>query len=74
VGSDADLVIYDTDYRGTVSAASQHTNCDYNGFEGMPIEGRPSVVTVRGKVQVRDGRFVGERGRGRLLKRQPSYF
>jgi dihydropyrimidinase len=49
-------------------------NNDYSGFEGMPIEGRPSVVTVRGKVQVRDGKFVGERGRGRMLKREPSYF
>lgn len=74
VGSDADLVIYDPDYRGALSAASQHTNCDYNGFEGMRIEGRPSVVTVRGIVQVRDGKFVGQRGRGRLLKREPLYF
>lgn len=74
VGSDADLVIYDTDYRGTVSAAAQFTKCDYSGFEGMQIEGRPSVVTVRGKVQVRDGTFVGERGRGQLLKREPAYF
>jgi dihydropyrimidinase len=74
VGSDADLVIYDPDYRGVISAATQHTNCDYNGFEGMPVEGRPSVVTVRGVVQVRDGQFVGEPGRGRLLKREPMYF
>lgn len=74
VGSDADLVIYDPDYRGTLSVSSQHVNNDYNGFEGMPIEGRPSVVTVRGKIQVRDGEFVGERGRGRLLRRDPMYF
>jgi dihydropyrimidinase len=74
VGSDADLVIYDSDYRGIVSAATQHTNCDYSGFEGMKIEGRPSVVTVRGRVQVRDEQFVGERGRGLLLKREPGYF
>lgn len=74
VGSDADLVIYDDTYRGRVSAATQHTDCDYNGFEGMEIEGRPAVVTVRGKVQVRDGKFVGEGGRGRMLKRQPAYF
>jgi len=73
-GSDADLVIYDPDYRGVLSAATQHSNCDYSGFEGMEIEGRPSVVTVRGRVQVRDGKFVGERGRGRLLKREPMYF
>jgi dihydropyrimidinase len=73
VGSDADLVIYDTDYRGTISAATQHSNNDYNGFEGFAIEGRPSVVTVRGKVQVRDGVFVGEPGRGRMLRREPQY-
>src|SRR5580698_4444274 len=73
VGSDADLVIYDTEYRGTVSAATQHTNNDYNGFEGFAIEGRPSIVTVRGKVEVRDGVFVGEHGRGRMLRRVPQY-
>jgi len=74
VGSDADLVVYDTSYRGVASVKSQHTNNDYNGFEGMEIEGRPSAVTVRGKVQVRDGTFVGERGRGKLLKREPTHF
>lgn len=74
VGSDADLVVYDPNYRGTASVKTQHVNNDYNGFEGMSIEGRPSVVTVRGKVQVRDGTFIGEKGRGRLLKREPTYF
>ena len=74
VGSDADIVVFDTNYRGRVSVKSQHVNNDYNGFEGMPIEGRPSAVTVRGKVQVQDGKFVGERGRGRMLKRDPAYF
>ena len=74
VGSDADLVVYDTNYRGVISAKTHCTNNDYNAFEGMPIECRPSVVTVRGKVQVRDGKFVGERGRGKMLKREPSHF
>ena len=73
VGSDADLVIYDPDYRGRLSAQTQHTNCDYSGFEGFAIEGRPSVVTVRGKVQVKDGQFIGERGRGQLLRREATY-
>jgi dihydropyrimidinase len=73
VGSDADLVVYDPDFRGVVSVKTQHVNNDYNGFEGMTIEGRPAVVTVRGKVQVRDGKFVGERGRGRMLKREAIY-
>src|SRR5579875_1012335 len=60
VGGDADLVVFDPEYRGTISALGQHVNNDYNGFEGMPIEGRAAVVTVRGKVQVRAGEFVGE--------------
>jgi dihydropyrimidinase len=74
VGSDADLVIYDTAYRGVVSARTQSMNNDYNGFEGMPIEGRPSVVTVRGEVQVKDGEFVGDSKRGRLLRREPAHY
>jgi dihydropyrimidinase len=74
VGSDADLVIWDDQYRGKLSSATQRSNCDYNGFEGWEVEGRPSLVTVRGKVQVRDGQFTGERGRGQLLRREPAYF
>jgi dihydropyrimidinase len=74
VGSDADLVIYDPSYRSTLSSKTQHANNDYCAFEGMEIQGRPSYVTVRGKVQVKDGEFVGERGRGRFLKREPAYF
>jgi dihydropyrimidinase len=73
VGSDADLVIYDPAYRGTISVNTQHVNCDYSGFEGVAIDGRPSVVTVRGQVQVRHGVFVGEYGRGEFLRRKPVF-
>jgi dihydropyrimidinase len=73
-GSDADLVVYDPNYRGKISARTHQMNLDYNSFEGFEIEGRPHVVTVRGKVAVRDGKFVGEFGRGKLLKREPSHF
>jgi dihydropyrimidinase len=72
-GSDADLVIYDPEYHGTISAATQHSANDYNGFEGFQIGGRPSVVLVRGKVQARNGVFVGEPGRGHMLRREPQY-
>jgi dihydropyrimidinase len=71
VGSDADLVIFDPNYRGVVSARTQHINNDYSGFEGFALEGRPAIVTVRGKIQVRDGVFLGEKGRGKLLRREP---
>ena len=74
VGSDADLVVYDPDYRGSISAATQQMNVDYSAFEGWPLEGRPSLVTVRGEVAAADGTFVGTIGRGQLLRRQPSHF
>ena len=74
LGSDADLVIYDPSYRGTISAQTHQMNLDYNSFEGFAIEGRPHVVTVRGKVAARDGQFVGEAGRGQFLRREPNHF
>jgi dihydropyrimidinase len=73
-GSDADLVVYDPAYTGKISAATQRMNLDYNAFEGMEIQGRPHVVTVRGKVAARDGKFVGEAGRGQFLRREPNHF
>jgi dihydropyrimidinase len=73
-GADADLVVFDPGYRGKISAKTQHMNVDYNVFEGWKIEGRPSIVTVRGEVVVRDGKFVGKVGRGKFLKRKPSHF
>jgi dihydropyrimidinase len=74
MGSDADLVIYDPNYRGKLSVATQEMAVDYNAFEGWEIEGKPSEVTVRGKVQVRGGKFVGELGHGKLLTREPTHF
>jgi dihydropyrimidinase len=68
-GADADLVVYDPNYRGKLSAANHHMNIDYNAYEGWEIEGRPAVVTVRGEVAARDGKFVGTVGRGKFLKR-----
>ncbi len=70
-GSDADLVVFDPTYRGIISVKTQHTQNDYNAFEEFGVKGRASVVTVRGKVQVRDGVFVGDRFRGRFLAREP---
>jgi dihydropyrimidinase len=73
-GSDADLVVFDPIYRGTLSVKTQTMNVDYNPFEGLPVEGRPSVVTLRGQVAVRDGKFVGQTGRGQFLQREPNHF
>ncbi len=70
LGSDGDLVVWDPDYRGTISASTHLMNTDYDGFEGFQISGRPSLVTCRGQVSARDGNFTGELGHGRLVPRK----
>lgn len=72
VGSDADLVIYDPNHRGTISAKTHQLAVDYSAFEGWSFQGRPHVVTVRGEIQVRDGQFVGDSKRGQFLRRPTS--
>lgn len=69
VGADADLVVYDPNHRGTISAKTHHMATDYSAFEGWEVKGRPSVVTVRGRIMARDGKFVGSLGCGRLVPR-----
>ena len=73
LGSDADLVVYDPGYRGTFSKECSHSRADYSAYEGWEQKGRASVVTVRGKIQARDGEFVGDIGRGQFLKREPTH-
>lgn len=74
LGADADLVVYDPNWRGTISAKTHQMNLDYNAFEGMEVEGRAHLVTVRGQVAAREGKFTGEPGRGKFLRRQPTHF
>jgi dihydropyrimidinase len=72
-GSDADLVVYDPAYRGTFGKHGSYSKVDYNAYEGWERLGRPSVVTVRGAIQAKDGEFVGTLGRGRFLEREATH-
>jgi dihydropyrimidinase len=47
---------------------------DYNPFEDMEVQGRAETVVVRGKVMIRDGRFVGDTRHGKFLEREPNHF
>ena len=68
-GADADLVVFDPAWRGTISAKTHAMATDYSAFEGWEVQGRASVVAVRGRVRVRDGEFIGGAGEGKLVKR-----
>ena len=69
VGSDADIVIYDTEYVDTFKHEDGLSNIDYSGFEGMERKGRSDVVLLRGKVVAKQGKFVGEVGVGEYISR-----
>jgi dihydropyrimidinase len=71
IGSDADIVIWDPKVTRTISAHDHHMNVDNNIFEGMHVHGRAKHVFSRGEQIVRDGTFVGERGRGKFTRSAP---
>ena len=69
-GADADLVIFDPEARWTMSAKNLHMNTDFCIFEGWEIQGRVESVFSRGTCIVKEGRLVGEPGRGRRVFRR----
>jgi dihydropyrimidinase len=69
VGSDADLVLFDPQRRETISAAGQHTKCDYNLYEGTEVVGAPELVLLRGQVLVENGELAASPGVGRFVRR-----
>jgi dihydropyrimidinase len=69
VGSDADIVVWDPEKARTLSAATHHSNVDYNLFEGTEVVGAPQVVLVRGQVVVENDQLVASPGAGRFVRR-----
>jgi len=67
-------VVYDPTRRHTISASTHHMNVDYSCYEGMEVTGGADVVLSRGKIVVDGDEWLGARGDGRFLKRQPSAF
>ncbi|WP_217078061.1 dihydropyrimidinase [Clostridium baratii] len=69
VGSDADLVIFDPDKEIEVTVDILHENVDYTPYEGFKLKGFPEVTLSRGEIIAKNGKFVGEIGRGEFIKR-----
>jgi dihydropyrimidinase len=68
-GADADLAIIDPEKSRTIDYAQMETNCDWSPYQGMEMYGFPDCTLSRGSVVAENGRFVGEVGQGRFLKR-----
>lgn len=73
VGSDADIVIFDPHYTGTITAKTQYQNVDYTPYEGMELKGRADTVLLNGTLAVQAGKVLQER-QGRYVRRAPSQF
>ena len=69
-GSDADIVIFDPNATGTISASTHHMAVDYSCYEGKSIIGRVDAVLSRGRQVVNGDTYTGERGHGRFVPRQ----
>jgi dihydropyrimidinase len=69
VGSDADIVIFDPDKQVTLSAATHHSKCDYNLYEGTSVTGAPQIVMLRGRILVENDELQVQPGVGQFVKR-----
>ncbi|HEY8179109.1 MAG TPA: dihydropyrimidinase [Candidatus Limnocylindria bacterium] len=69
VGRDADMVLFDPNASRVISQANLHHTSDFTPYEGLPVRGAVRTVLLRGEPVIREGLFVGRRGRGRFLER-----
>jgi dihydropyrimidinase len=68
-GSDADIVILDSQKGYTSSHEELHENVDYTPYEGMELLCRVDSVISRGDVIVKDNNYIGQKARGQFIKR-----
>jgi dihydropyrimidinase len=72
VGSDADLVIWETRRPKVVRGAEMFSRAGHTIYEGAELNGWPRVTIRRGEVVFEDGRLLGKPGTGQVLERGPT--
>lgn len=69
VGKDADIVIFDQE-KYTISQENRHSTCDYTTYEGFESDLQVKMVISRGEIILEDGKYNGQKGRGKFIKRK----
>ncbi|OKH25381.1 dihydropyrimidinase [Chroogloeocystis siderophila] len=67
IGSDADLVIWDTQRQVTIANEMLHHNVDYTPYEGIALQGYPEITISRGEIVYQHGEVIAQKGRGKFL-------
>lgn len=70
VGSDADITIWDPNWKRTITESMLHDNMDYTPYEGMEVTGWPTIVINRGRIIIDKEKLLVKRGSGQFLERQ----
>lgn len=70
IGKDADLVIFDPEKEITLSTETLHEQVDWTPYDGLSLQGWPTIIISRGEIIVQDGKFLGEPGRGKYAHRK----
>ena len=70
VGSDADLIIWDTEVQNTISVETHHQNCDLNIYEGIITKGKPEFVIKGGEIVVNRNSLSLEENESNFLIRK----
>ncbi len=56
----------------TLTHIMLHENVDYTPYEGISLRGYSYMTISRGKIVAKEGRFLGEGGLGKFIKRNQS--
>ncbi|MCI8420360.1 MAG: dihydropyrimidinase [Oscillospiraceae bacterium] len=68
-GSDGDIVVWDPEARGVITAADQAQNTDYTPYENWETQGAVEQVYLRGSLAVDRGRVLAGM-EGKFIKRR----
>lgn len=68
-GADADLILWDSQRKETISAANNHSRCDHSIYEGVEVLGGPNMVIKAGKI-VMKADAINETTEGKCLFRK----
>jgi dihydropyrimidinase len=72
VGSDADLVVWETRGERTIRDEDLHSHAGHSVYSGRKLTAWPAVTVRRGQIVFEDGKIVAAPGSGRVVARGPS--